>query len=77
MQKVEFKKIPQLDFRTNEAFKTLRTNITFCGDDQRVILLPAPFPTREKLQSYSSWRDHLPRMGNGCFCWTRICANPS
>lgn len=24
MQKVEFKKIPQLDFRTNEAFKTLR-----------------------------------------------------
>ena len=38
MQKVEFKKIPQLDFRTNEAFKTLRTNITFCGDDQRVIL---------------------------------------
>ena len=48
MQKVEFKKIPQLDFRTNEAFKTLRTNITFCGDDQRVILFTSTIPNEGK-----------------------------
>lgn len=48
MQKVEFKKIPQLDFRTNEAFKTLRTNITFCGDDQRVILFTSTVPNEGK-----------------------------
>ncbi|MCD7999977.1 MAG: CpsD/CapB family tyrosine-protein kinase [Clostridiales bacterium] len=48
MQKIEFKKIPQLDFRANEAFKTLRTNITFCGDNQRVVLFTSTVPNEGK-----------------------------
>ena len=48
MQKVEFKKLPRLDFRANEAFKTLRTNITFCGDAQRVILFTSTIPNEGK-----------------------------
>lgn len=48
MQTVEFKKIPQLDFQANEAFKTLRTNLTFCGDNQRVLLFTSTIPNEGK-----------------------------
>ena len=36
MQEFEIKK-KDLDFRSKEAFKTLRTNIEFSGDDIKVI----------------------------------------
>lgn len=34
---VNLDKISDLDFKTKEAYKTLRTNVQFCGDDVKVI----------------------------------------
>ena len=41
----------QDDYGYNEAIKTLRTNILFCGSKVRVIMLPALFREREKVIS--------------------------
>lgn len=38
MNRVELKK-DELDYSSSEAYKTLRTNLKFCGDDKRVIAL--------------------------------------
>ncbi|MDF2486354.1 MAG: polysaccharide biosynthesis protein [Herbinix sp.] len=38
----------ELDFRTNESYKTLRTNIQFCGDDIKVISLTSCMPSEGK-----------------------------
>ena len=37
-----------LDFRLSEAFKTLRTNIDFCGDDVKVIAFTSCVPAEGK-----------------------------
>lgn len=46
--KVNFEKKKELDFKTNEAYKTLRTNISFSGDDIRVIALTSSVPNEGK-----------------------------
>ena len=38
MQKIELNKFDELDYRSNESYKSLRTNIQFCGNDIKVIL---------------------------------------
>jgi len=38
----------ELDYRANEAYKALRTNIEFCGDDIRVISLTSCTPNEGK-----------------------------
>lgn len=38
----------ELDYRCNEAFKALRTNILFCGDDIKVISLTSCTPNEGK-----------------------------
>lgn len=48
MKNVSFSKRQELDYRTNEAFKTLRTNIQFCGDDIKVIALTSCTPNEGK-----------------------------
>ena len=35
-------------YEMREELKTLRTNIQFCGDDKRVILLTSSVPVRER-----------------------------
>ena len=39
MPKVMIRELEKLDFRTKEAYKTLRTNLSFTGKDFRVISL--------------------------------------
>ncbi|MBR1866215.1 MAG: CpsD/CapB family tyrosine-protein kinase [Lachnospiraceae bacterium] len=46
--KVNFEKNIELDFKTNEAYKTLRTNISFAGDDIHVIALTSSVPNEGK-----------------------------
>lgn len=46
--KINFEKKIELDFKTNEAYKTLRTNLTFSGDDVRVIVLTSSVPNEGK-----------------------------
>lgn len=38
----------KMDFITNEAYKTLRTNLQFCGDDIKVIFLTSCTPNEGK-----------------------------
>lgn len=46
--KVNFEKIKELDFKTNEAYKTLRTNISFSGEDIQVIAFTSSVPNEGK-----------------------------
>lgn len=46
--KVNFEKREELDFKTNEAYKTLRTNISFSGDDVKVIAFTSSIPNEGK-----------------------------
>ena len=47
MQSIELKMEKQ-DFRTKEAFKTLRTNIEFSGENIRVICVTSCTPNEGK-----------------------------
>ena len=38
----------KLDYRTEEAFKSLRTNIQFCGEDKKVIVITSSMPSEGK-----------------------------
>ena len=46
--KINFEKIKELNFSTNEAYKTLRTNIMFCGDDIKTITVTSSLPNEGK-----------------------------
>ncbi len=48
MEHIIFSARKELDFRTNESFKALRTNIQFCGDDIKVISLTSCIPSEGK-----------------------------
>ena len=48
MNKVKIGKLDTLEYSINEAYKTLRTNISFCGDDMKVILLTSCTPNEGK-----------------------------
>lgn len=48
MQKIEFQKLEELDFKANESFKTLRSNIVFCGNDIHSITLTSFSPNEGK-----------------------------
>lgn len=48
MQQVNFEKIHKLDFRSNESYKSLRTNIQFCGSDNRMICFTSCMPNEGK-----------------------------
>lgn len=48
METVNMNHLIKLDFQANEAFKTLRSNIQFCGDDIKVIGLTSSLPNEGK-----------------------------
>lgn len=48
MNNIVFEKREKLDYRANEAFKTLKTNIQFCGDDIKVITFTSCTPNEGK-----------------------------
>lgn len=48
MNKVRFSKLEKLEYKINEAYKALRTNLSFCGDDIKVILLTSCTPNEGK-----------------------------
>jgi capsular exopolysaccharide synthesis family protein len=48
MPKIAFEKRKELDYRMNEAYKSLRTNILFCGDNVKVITLTSCMPNEGK-----------------------------
>ena len=48
MLNINLDKITDLDFKTNEAYKTLRTNVQFCGNDVKIISLTSCVPNEGK-----------------------------
>lgn len=48
MEKVIFTARRELDYRTNEAYKSLRTNVQFCGSDVSVISFTSCTPNEGK-----------------------------
>lgn len=48
MNTVTIRKLDNLDFRSNEAYKILRTNIQFCGKDCKVIAVTSCTPNEGK-----------------------------
>ena len=45
---INLDKITDLDFKTKEAYKTLRTNVQFCGNDVKIISLTSCVPNEGK-----------------------------
>jgi capsular exopolysaccharide synthesis family protein len=48
MQSINFDKLEKLDFQSNEAYNTLRTNILFCGKDNKAICFTSCSPNEGK-----------------------------
>ena len=48
MPTVNIERLRQLDYRCNEAYKTLRTNIQLCGSDMKVIMFTSSTPNEGK-----------------------------
>jgi capsular exopolysaccharide synthesis family protein len=48
MIELDKKQLADVDYRSKEAFKTLRTNILFCGDDVKVISMTSATPNEGK-----------------------------
>lgn len=48
MKQINFTKLAELDNKTKEAYKTLRTNITFCGDEIKSIVFTSSVPNEGK-----------------------------
>lgn len=48
MQKVQIRAIEKLDFRTKEAYKTLRTNLSFSGQNIKVVGMTSCTPSEGK-----------------------------
>lgn len=64
MEKIKFDKLGKLDYGVTEALRTLKTNIQFCGDDIKTILLTSSIPSEGKVQLHLIWQDqwqHLER----------------
>lgn len=48
MQKIAIRSVEKLDFRTKEAYKTLRTNLSFAGKNVKVVSLTSCTPNEGK-----------------------------
>lgn len=48
MRQINLERTQMLDFRSNEAYKLLRTNIQFCGSDVKTICLTSCLPNEGK-----------------------------
>lgn len=56
MAKVLFEGRKELDYRVNEAYKSLRTNVQFSGTDVQVIDFTSCTPNEGKVVSASIWQ---------------------
>lgn len=48
MLNINLEKVAGMDFKTKEAYKTLRTNVQFCGDDVKVVSITSCMPNEGK-----------------------------
>ncbi|SEQ21207.1 capsular exopolysaccharide family [Lachnospiraceae bacterium NE2001] len=50
MEKITFENLKQLDFKVNEAYKRVRTNITFSGENIQAIAITSSAPNEGKTE---------------------------
>ena len=50
MEKIVFEKLKDLDFKVNEAYKRVRTNITFSGENIKAIAVTCSMPNEGKTE---------------------------
>lgn len=48
MMEIHFNKLQMLDFMSNEAYNILRSNLTFCGEEYKVICVTSCYPGEGK-----------------------------
>ena len=48
MIKVNLTRLPEIDRETNEAYKQLRTNVMFCGDNIKTLMVTSTMPNEGK-----------------------------
>ena len=60
MQTINIERLRKLDYRANEAYKNLRTNIQLCGSDVKVIMLTSTTPGEGKSTAVSYTHLTLP-----------------
>lgn len=53
--------LEDLNYDMEEEFKTLRTNLMFCGVDKKVILITSTFPGEGRQKSQYIFRQHWRR----------------
>ena len=53
--------LEDLNYDMEEEFKTLRTNLMFCGVDKKVILITSTFPGEGKTENQYIFRQHWRR----------------
>ncbi len=63
MKSINFTKKPDLDCRASEAYKTLRTNIQFCGDEIKVIMLTSCLPNEGKSSIFFNLAESFAEIG--------------
>ena len=72
MPTVNIERLRKLDYRCNEAYKTLRTNIQLCGSDMKVIMLQVLHRMKENPVFLLIWRYRLQNPAKRLFSLMRI-----
>ena len=76
-QVLTLKKNEEEDYNFEEAIKTLRTNLQFCGKSIRVVMFTSSLPDAGKSEISFCLARSLAQIGKRPFWWMRISANPS
>lgn len=74
MQKINLVIPDNMDYRTSEAYRTLRTNVLFCGEEINAIAVTSCTPGEGNQKYHSGWQKALPRQTEKFFISMRIFA---
>lgn len=68
---------PELDYSANESYKSLRTNLLFCGEDKKVIAITSCTPNEGKSMVSLNLALSLADSGKKSFLLMAISVNQS
>lgn len=67
MELVKFGKLKEQSYTMKESLRALKTNIQFCGDDIRTLLVTSSVPNEGKAPWHLIWRGRLQSQEIECF----------
>ena len=67
MELVKFGKLKEQSYTMKESLRALKTNIQFCGDDIRTLLVTSSVPNEGKSTVHLIWRGRLQSQEIECF----------